>query len=278
MYVHTKRKERSMNVRCLKEDRKDLVKALERRLDVKAKYLGAPDFSYEIGPYKVLKDGTLEFGDDADKEMLSELQMKGFISDPGFKEGVSAIALPIEKMDGITLMNIVFRINSKDELLSKVAGKTGCFKISSTFISELDSIRPKTREEFFEVLESCGGPSINTGISFTKDKVIFGFPYTEDPGLIQAYAVLAEKIQNEAARKKRIRPERIGLTDNEKYSFRNFLVSIGMRGDEYKAERALLLRNLTGHIAFRTKVQMEKALEKSAEARREKKCSEFHVL
>lgn len=267
-----------MNVKGLKDDRKELLRALERRLDEKSTYLGPPTFAYEVGPYKVLKDGSLDAPDDADPELLTELHLKGFISDPHIKEGVSAIALPMEKLDGITLMNIIFRINSKDELLSKVAGRKGCFRINQSFVEDLDSIRPKTREEFMEVLNSCGGSSINTGITITEDKLIFAFPYSEDYGVVQAFAVLAEKIQNEAASKKRIRPERIGLPENEKYSFRNWLVTIGMMGDEYKAERAILLRNLNGHIAFRTKKQAETALEKSAEARRKKSCSEFHVL
>ena len=41
--------------------------------------------------------------------------------------------------------------------------------------------------------------------------------------------------------------------ENEKYSFRCFLLRLGYIGDEYKADRKVLLRNLTGSAAFKTK-------------------------
>ena len=40
-------------------------------------------------------------------------------------------------------------------------------------------------------------------------------------------------------------------TDNEKYTFRCFLLRLGFIGDEYKAERRILLSRLTGNSAFR---------------------------
>ena len=39
--------------------------------------------------------------------------------------------------------------------------------------------------------------------------------------------------------------------DNEKYAFRCFLLRLGFIGAEYKAERKILLKNLTGSSAFK---------------------------
>ena len=39
--------------------------------------------------------------------------------------------------------------------------------------------------------------------------------------------------------------------DNEKYAFRCFLLRLGFIGDEYKAERKILLRNFKGSSAFK---------------------------
>ena len=39
--------------------------------------------------------------------------------------------------------------------------------------------------------------------------------------------------------------------DNEKYAFRCFLLRLGFIGDEFKAARKILLRNLSGSSAFR---------------------------
>ena len=41
--------------------------------------------------------------------------------------------------------------------------------------------------------------------------------------------------------------------ENEKYAFRCFLLRLGFIGDEYKASRKILLKNLDGNSAFRGK-------------------------
>jgi hypothetical protein len=39
--------------------------------------------------------------------------------------------------------------------------------------------------------------------------------------------------------------------ENEKYTFRVFLIRLGFVGDDYKAARKLLMKNLSGNSAFR---------------------------
>ena len=39
--------------------------------------------------------------------------------------------------------------------------------------------------------------------------------------------------------------------DNEKYAFRCFLLRLGFIGNEYKTARKILLKNLSGSLAFR---------------------------
>ena len=41
-------------------------------------------------------------------------------------------------------------------------------------------------------------------------------------------------------------------TDNEKYTFRCFLLRLGFIGTEYKEARKILMQNLSGNAAFRT--------------------------
>lgn len=45
--------------------------------------------------------------------------------------------------------------------------------------------------------------------------------------------------------------------ENEKYTFRCFLLRLGFIGDEYKAERKQLLKNLSGNSAFKVKAEEE---------------------
>lgn len=42
------------------ESRKAMVKAIEKELGVKARYLGVPSCSYEVGNYTVGRNGELE--------------------------------------------------------------------------------------------------------------------------------------------------------------------------------------------------------------------------
>ena len=50
-------------------------------------------------------------------------------------------------------------------------------------------------------------------------------------------------------------------TDNEKYAFRCFLLRLGFIGAEFKAERKILLRNLTGSSAFKSGAKKDAATE-----------------
>jgi hypothetical protein len=49
--------------------------------------------------------------------------------------------------------------------------------------------------------------------------------------------------------------------DNEKYAFRCFLLRLGFIGSEYKAERKLLLKNLSGSSAYRNGGQSDEISE-----------------
>lgn len=47
-------------------ERKSLAQAVSQELNIPAKYLGAPTFTYEVGGYRVDKNGTLEGEDNLD--------------------------------------------------------------------------------------------------------------------------------------------------------------------------------------------------------------------
>jgi len=49
-------------------------------------------------------------------------------------------------------------------------------------------------------------------------------------------------------------------TDNDKFTFRVWLVKIGMVGDEYKIARKVLLERLKGNSAFRSGSKPEKVV------------------
>ena len=96
-------------------------------------------------------------------------------------------------------------------------------------------------------------------IEMKEDRV--GFPwFTElsSPDEIKAYthfiAALCEMSRN-ATRVTAKENE----VDNEKYAFRCFLLRLGFIGEEYKTERKILLKNLSGSSAFKSGAKKEYA-------------------
>lgn len=61
--------------------RKAMVKAIEQELGCRAKYLGAPSYAYEIGAYRVEKDGTLSWPDAYDDEYIEHISEIGNVAD-----------------------------------------------------------------------------------------------------------------------------------------------------------------------------------------------------
>lgn len=78
------------------------------------------------------------------------------------------------------------------------------------------------------------------------------FPWFADCGAdeCKAYTHFVSALCELAANAKRVTAKE-KETDNDKYAFRCFLLRLGFIGSEYKSERKILLRNLTGSSAFR---------------------------
>ena len=71
-----------MRIFCTVTDRKQLIKALGEKLETKPQYLGAPTFKYQVGPYTILKDGSIEVEDRyADVTLLRTLHTEGLVDD-----------------------------------------------------------------------------------------------------------------------------------------------------------------------------------------------------
>lgn len=69
-------------------------------------------------------------------------------------------------------------------------------------------------------------------------------------GEVRAQIVLALAISNAAMTKKYCSPS-VSHSDNMRYSFRVWLLNLGLIGDEYKNCRTHLLKHLSGNIAWR---------------------------
>ena len=69
-------------------------------------------------------------------------------------------------------------------------------------------------------------------------------------GVIRSYLTLALAISNAAVTKKYCSPK-VSRSDNMRYSFRVWLLNLGLIGEEYKNCRSHLLKHLDGNIAWR---------------------------
>ncbi len=173
------------------------------------------------------------------------------------------ISLPLDKHTPESLRRLLNLIYSRGGLISKATG--GCFDVDKDLLTALDRAGfIRTNGEFIRKVEEHGGL---TGITFSDGKLNFtGFPFSYDSAKTAACQQLACAVSRHAIQQKRIQAKVVN-EENEKYIFRIWLVRIGLDGKENKETRKVLLENLSGHTAFRTKADEEKWKARQAEKR-----------
>lgn len=218
-------------------ERKRLVQTISKWLACPAHYSGAPTFAYQIDYFTVDKNGSLSFDDRADSEVIERLlqhiydegfnidqshieedaDQKNVIGDPS---GIS-IQLSASEFTDEALANLQAIVDSKGSLIKKALGA--------------DTL-PINR--------------LGDRIDFPRFR-----PYA-DPQEVQAYMHFITALCDMAKNQKRITAKE-KTVDNEKYAFRCFLLRLGFIGAEYKADRKILLRNLSGFSAFKAPKKAE---------------------
>ena len=91
-------------------------------------------------------------------------------------------------------------------------------------------------------------------------------PKTEDPAVLRTFTTLCAMMNKQAIAQQRIQAKAVSA-DNEKYAMRIWLLRLGMNGPEYKEERHILMKNLSGHCAFRTEEDKARWQQKQNEKR-----------
>ena len=196
-------------------DRKALVKAMGDILQVKPKYLGMPTAAYEVDYFTVDKNGTVSFDDRADSEeienLIETLDSMGFHAADAEDTSLT-IELPLDK---VKVGNLTALLDAKGKLIKKALGIQ------------------------------------NVSIEVTERTVKFPwFSELPDADTVKAYTHFISALCEMTRNAKRVTATEKAV-DNEKYSFRCFLLRLGFIGADYKAERKILLKNLTGSSAFK---------------------------
>lgn len=218
------------------QDRKPLVKAISEFTGADAVYMRTPTYAYRIDYFTVTREGNLEFDDRADSEeiegLLEFLAERGFIAE-------NAATEPLE----MSSEEIPAATDSTGH--SEPVGLTVEISLESTAVGNLTNLLEAKGRLIRRALAVESLP-----IEVTDSAV--KFPWFADCSadeckaythFISALCKLAKSAKRVTAREKE--------TDNDKYAFRCFLLRLGFIGSEYKAERKILLRNLTGSSAFR---------------------------
>ena len=210
--------------------RKELVSLISRVIGMESKYNGAPDFSYEVGRFHIDRNGTVTSAEEPDKQTL--INLTGALMDHGYIAGPEddgyelEVSVPRDMLTDAQIENLKKLIAKKAELIKKAFGA----------------------EELPVVV--------------TDAKITFPWFGNADPETAGTYMVFITKLCVLAKNAVRIN-EGGKPVENEKYAFRCFLLRLGFIGDDYKADRKILLKNLSGSSAFKCpKAKEEEVCEK----------------
>ena len=111
--------------------------------------------------------------------------------------------------------------------------------------------------------------ALNLHSVFSKGTIEFRlFNSTLHAGEVKSYIQLCLAISHQALVQKSASRART-TSENEKYTFRTWLLRLGMIGDEFKTARHHLLKRLDGNIAWKDPSQAERQKERLAARRTE---------
>ena len=207
----------NINFNITGTERKALVNAIAEFTGEKPNYLGMPTAAYQIGNYQVSKTGELSWEEGTDAELLVERLIEmGYEAEVITIEEGEGTGLEIQiPLEDVAEGNLTKLLEAKGALIKKALG------ISHTRI---------------EIREDC-----------------IASPWFDEvpaPEVVDVYTRFIAALCEMSIKQKRITAKEKEV-ENEKYAFRCFLLRLGFVGDEYKAARKILLKNLIGSAAFK---------------------------
>ena len=224
--------------------RKELVKVISDTTGARAEYKFMPTCNYEIDYFTVTKDGTLLFDDMADTEEVE--QVLTAIADAGFEcEAADSAALEGEAAEEAATPDT----DAEDDSAAQDA------TVGLTVRIPLDKVAVGNLTRLLEVKGTLIKKALGIAdlpIRIEEDAVAFPW-FAELPSAdeVNAYTHLIAALCEMSKNQKRITATKKEV-DNEKYAFRCFLLRLGFIGAEFKTERKILLRNLSGSSAFKS--------------------------
>jgi len=237
-------------------ERKALVQAMGEILEVKPKYLGMPTAAYQVDYFHIDKNGTVEFDDRADSEeienLLERLADKGVVAAPAEMAQAWLDAREAEQ-EAATAVSQEETEDNAEELETEAQGAD----LGLTVAMPRESFTDAALENLHKLVDAKGSlikkalAVDSLPIETDGEKVSFPwFAEGQDSESVKAYTHFIAAMCDMARNQKRITAKE-KPADNEKYAFRCFLLRLGFIGAEYKGERKILLKNLSGSSAFK---------------------------
>ena len=217
------------------DTRKKLVKLISSHLGVESRYLGAPSFAYSIGNYTVNKDSSLSWDEDDERTagLLEAIKAEGFTTTED--EEVEEEEVLVE-----------------EEMEEEAEANRLCISFPKSMYDERTLENLKNLVEGKGTLMEKAFKAESLEIVVDDEKVSFPWFELIDSDHFNAYTQFIAAITKMAKEQKRILGRERDV-ENDKYAFRCFLLRLGFIGDEYKLTRKILLENLEGSAAFKTK-------------------------
>ncbi|MDU2265245.1 amidoligase family protein [Clostridium celatum] len=202
------------------------------------------------------------------QELIRRLRKAGAVSDSELQCGIH-IHIGAKDHTPNTLKNLVNLMAAKEDLIYKSleidpARVRWCKKVNEDLIQAINKKKPKTLEQLADLWYSGYGfenrerhyhtsryHGLNLHSTLTKGTIEFRlFNGTLHAGKIRSYIVLCLAISHQALIQKSASARRTH-TDNEKYTFRCWLLRLGLIGEEFKNCRMHLMKALDGNSAWR---------------------------
>lgn len=259
-------------------ERKEIVKTLSEHLCVKARYLGPPNFDYEIktesdtyiidryGAVINLKGRVMNLDEILNSPKLAAEEnekLKLELINTGHEEVLPIegleLKLPLGNHTERTLQNIINMISSKQHLIM-LAFETSVAFMDKDFAKDLAEKEINTIDEFKAAYHELGAERC-PGVVFDFEEETFTIKLLAEnitPERISAFQHLIIHVSESAKAQKRA-SFKLAQDDNPKYAMRTWIIRIGMGGPEFKKIRKALLSNLEGSGAFR-KVHEEEGI------------------
>ena len=263
----------TINYNVTGAERKRLADYISGFMGTEKKYLGAPTFAYQIGYLTVSKDGAVSFEDrgcnsDIDA-LMAELEGQGFHTEDTIAKAdtTADTAEPEATSGGDAAQPDEAQAGTEPEATPAEDGVTQPHGFVLTVTLPSDSLPSEALTNLTSLL-AAKGRLIRKALGVEAFPVevspdTVSFPWFEgrdlDADEAKTYTHLISVLCDMARSQKRITDKEKEITDNDKYAFRCFLLRLGFIGAEFKDERKILLRNLSGNSAFKSGARKEVA-------------------